>query len=553
MEFATTMILFQCFIAFVISGSSSAANSVSFSPCAKAPADILFALDASTSIGINNFGKEKNFVVNFVNDLDIGRNDVQVSVGTFSDNARGYFDLDTYLDKTSLINAIQRITYEFGQTHTHLVFQLAEQYIFTNKGGDRPFATNIIFVLTDGHSQNHTATVLGAQRLKAAGVKIYTIGIGNQIERSELQGIASDNNHVFMVNSFADLSTIHSLVQRAYCEGYSSTTSPTSTTSTLTTTQSTISPSKSTAPSSTNPTSPLTSKSTIASSPSGTTQTMGTSTLSASPTTTASVPVSSPSTSSSPSSTVTTQQTTLASTAFPTPPPIPDGPCEDKISNCAGYGGDVCNTYRIWSVKNCARFCLFCHDIGTSSTTTTFNVPSTTTQTTPTQPPTTRVYTVCEDKVDECSSYGPDTCFKYASWAAVQSPKFCVFCEPTTTTGIATTTTETTAAATTITTTTTSRPAATSPPVCADVAENCQDFGPIICFQNQTYAEANCRVYCNFCTPPATTLRMTEPPVFQSSTTQKILTTNPDVIVIGRKRNHPLRRRLLGYKNLRKV
>lgn len=75
-----------------------------------------------------------------------------------------------------------------------------------------------------------------------------------------------------------------------------------------------------------------------------------------------------------------------------------------------------------------------------------------------------------------------------------------VISKATTTTGIATTTTETTTAATTITTTTTSRPAATSPPVCADVAENCQDFGPIICFQNQTYAEANCRVYCNFCT-----------------------------------------------------
>ena len=39
------------------------------------------------------------------------------------------------------------------------------------------------------------------------------------------------------------------------------------------------------------------------------------------------------------------------------------------------------------------------------------------------------VYTVCEDKVDQCSSYGPDICFKYTTWAAVQCPKFCVFCE----------------------------------------------------------------------------------------------------------------------------
>jgi hypothetical protein len=63
------------------------------------------------------------------------------------------------------------------------------------------------------------ATVLWAQKLKDAGVKIYTIGIGNQTDRTELQGIASDNNHVFMVDSFADLLSIHSLVLRVYCEG----------------------------------------------------------------------------------------------------------------------------------------------------------------------------------------------------------------------------------------------------------------------------------------------------------------------------------------------
>lgn len=39
------------------------------------------------------------------------------------------------------------------------------------------------------------------------------------------------------------------------------------------------------------------------------------------------------------------------------------------------------------------------------------------------------VYTVCEDKIDRCSLYGPDICFKYTTWAAVQCPKFCVFCE----------------------------------------------------------------------------------------------------------------------------
>ena len=76
-----------------------------------------------------------------------------------------------------------------------------------------------MFVLTDGMSQNHSATVQGAQKLKNAGVKIYTIGIGNQTNKAELLDIASDSKHVFMVDSFQDLSSLHNLVQNTYCEG----------------------------------------------------------------------------------------------------------------------------------------------------------------------------------------------------------------------------------------------------------------------------------------------------------------------------------------------
>jgi hypothetical protein len=88
--------------------------SETFDPCSKSPADILFILDSSTSIGISNLEKEKNFVVKFVNDLDIGPIGVQASVGVFSDNAHAYFDLDTHLDKLELIKAIQRVSNTYG-------------------------------------------------------------------------------------------------------------------------------------------------------------------------------------------------------------------------------------------------------------------------------------------------------------------------------------------------------------------------------------------------------------------------------------------------------
>lgn len=86
--------------------------------CAKTPADILFALDTSTSIGSQNFEREKQFVLAFVADMDIGPSDVQVSVGTFSDNARRYFALNSHPNLHDLQAAIKRVSMTISKRST---------------------------------------------------------------------------------------------------------------------------------------------------------------------------------------------------------------------------------------------------------------------------------------------------------------------------------------------------------------------------------------------------------------------------------------------------
>lgn len=81
-----------------------------FSACAAAPADILFLLDSSRSEGSSNFQTQKDFVSKFVNFLNIGPNDVQVTVGTFSTAAYSFFNLNTFHHKTSLLHAISQVS-----------------------------------------------------------------------------------------------------------------------------------------------------------------------------------------------------------------------------------------------------------------------------------------------------------------------------------------------------------------------------------------------------------------------------------------------------------
>ena len=47
----------------------------------------------------------------------------------------------------------------------------------------------------------------------------------------------------------------------------------------------------------------------------------------------------------------------------------------------------------------------------------------------------------------------------------------------------------------------------TEPP-CIDEDPDCEERGPDVCFQNQTFAEKNCRVFCLLCTRTFSTINI---------------------------------------------
>lgn len=91
-------------------------------------ADIVFALDASGSIGDDNFRKETQFVTNVIASLDIASpsnpNGVQVGLLTFSDNVSIQFQLNNFTDKRQLLEAINA-PYTRGSTNTAYAIRYA--------------------------------------------------------------------------------------------------------------------------------------------------------------------------------------------------------------------------------------------------------------------------------------------------------------------------------------------------------------------------------------------------------------------------------------------
>ena len=82
---------------------------------------------------------------------------------------------------------------------------------------------NVLHVcfLNIGQSSSASATSSEAAKLRAAGVTIFSIGVGSGAKLSELNAMATDpdKTHVFTVTNFASLNTIKAGLAQKTCEG----------------------------------------------------------------------------------------------------------------------------------------------------------------------------------------------------------------------------------------------------------------------------------------------------------------------------------------------
>ncbi|XP_052234869.1 uncharacterized protein LOC127847186 [Dreissena polymorpha] len=158
-----------------------------------ASADVVFVLDSSGSVGQDNFYRLLNFTYQTVDGLDIDSGRFRVGVTTFSDTSRLDFNLNEFKNKRDIEDALTKVVYMYGNTHTAHALRRARLEMFTAPSGDRLDVPNVVVIITDGQSNvNHELTIPEARMLKAAGVSIITLAVGFTSETSELVGITSE-------------------------------------------------------------------------------------------------------------------------------------------------------------------------------------------------------------------------------------------------------------------------------------------------------------------------------------------------------------------------
>ncbi|XP_052248876.1 cartilage matrix protein-like [Dreissena polymorpha] len=169
--------------------------------CDGKAADIYFAIDASYSINQDNFGKQMEFIHGVVDILDVAPNRTRVGLITFSDDVTFVVKPEQKLSKEEFMMYSNTAKYSGGGTDTaNALRALREEGFFGPSTSQRDGVAKIVIILTDGLSVSPESTVMEANNLRKAGVEIFSVGIGEGIDKKELIDIASQPSDKFMLH-----------------------------------------------------------------------------------------------------------------------------------------------------------------------------------------------------------------------------------------------------------------------------------------------------------------------------------------------------------------
>ena len=181
--------------------------------------DLVFVIDASTSVGSGNFKLVLNFVESIVKDTNIESQDVRVGLLVFSTSTEIRFTLGQYTSKQKIIEEIRAIPFTSGSANTADALLAMRTKVFgTNE--DRPDVKNVAIIITDGPSNiNSDRTLQEADDVHKDGITVYGIGIDVQ-DTTELDRIASSPDVTFRhnVGDFTMLQGLKSILFPPNCD-----------------------------------------------------------------------------------------------------------------------------------------------------------------------------------------------------------------------------------------------------------------------------------------------------------------------------------------------
>ncbi|KAA0718319.1 Collagen alpha-4(VI) chain [Triplophysa tibetana] len=190
-------------------------------------ADVAFILDQSSSIRYRSFHLMRNFLINTIIGLDVGKGKIKVALILYSDVPRADIYFNTYEDTDDILRYVQSIAYGSGKTNTGAALSFAKDKVFTKARGSRKDqgVQQVAIVITDGKSTDDVNSTAAA--LRRSGVTVFALGI-KETQESDLKKIASypARKFVFNMEHFDVLNSLAKNLPRTLCNAVADTVIP---------------------------------------------------------------------------------------------------------------------------------------------------------------------------------------------------------------------------------------------------------------------------------------------------------------------------------------
>ena len=183
--------------------------------------DIAFLLDSSGSIGERSYQKMKDFVKKVADAFVIGPSTTCAGVIIFGSSATTAVRFADATNNTVFNAAVDALPYMRGETRIDKALQLASAELLNHPSGARVGVAKVVIVLTDG-GQSKAPYAMNIQKavapLLSAGIRIFAVGIGKDVDDRHLRLMVDDKDDAIMVPSFDGLSVHSRQLSIATCE-----------------------------------------------------------------------------------------------------------------------------------------------------------------------------------------------------------------------------------------------------------------------------------------------------------------------------------------------
>ncbi|XP_009873379.1 PREDICTED: collagen alpha-3(VI) chain [Apaloderma vittatum] len=179
---------------------------------AQESADLIFLIDGSDNIGSVNFQAIRDFLVNLIESLRVGAQQIHIGVVQYSDQPRTEFALNSYSTKADVLDAVKALSFRGGEeANTGAALEFVVENLFTQAGGSRieEAVPQILVLISGGESSDDIRE--GLLAVKQASVFSFSIGVLNA-DRAELQQIATDGSFAFTALDIRNLDALRELL-----------------------------------------------------------------------------------------------------------------------------------------------------------------------------------------------------------------------------------------------------------------------------------------------------------------------------------------------------